>query len=43
MAAPIMRDPPRFAERPSATVQRATAGTVMQIDSAGFGCAKNKK
>jgi len=43
MAAPIMRDPPRCAEQPNATVQPAAAGTVTRIDSAGSGRVKNKK
>jgi len=43
MAAPNMRDLPRCAEQPNATVQPAVAGTVMRIDNAGSGRAKNKK
>jgi hypothetical protein len=43
MAAPIMRDPPRCAERPNAIVQPAKAGTAMRIDSASSAHAKNKK
>jgi len=43
MAAPIMHDPIRFTELPGATVQLAAAGTIMLIDSAGSGRAKNKK
>jgi len=43
MAVPIMRDPPRCAEQPNATVQLAQDGTVTRIDSAGSGRAKNKK
>ena len=43
MAAPIMREPPRCAEPPNATVQLAVAGTVMRIDSVGFGRVNKKK
>jgi len=43
MAAPIMRDPPRCAEQPNATVQPAKAGTVTRIASASSAHAKNKK
>jgi len=43
MAAPTMHEPPRCAARPNATVQRAVAGTVMRIDSAGSGRANEKK
>jgi len=42
MAVPIMRDPPRCAERPNATAQPAMAGTATRIDSAGSGQTKNK-
>jgi len=42
-AALIWRDPPRCAERPNATVQRAVAGTVMRIDSVGSGRVNAKK
>jgi hypothetical protein len=42
-AALIWRDPPRCAERPNATVQRAVAGTLMRIDSAGSGRVSEKK
>jgi len=43
MAVRIMRDPPRCAEQPNATVQLAPAGTVTRIGNAGSGRAKNKK
>jgi len=43
MAAPNMRDLPRCAEPPNATVQPAVVGTVTRIDSAGSGRTKNKK
>jgi hypothetical protein len=38
-----MHEPPRCAERPNATVQLAVAGTVMRIDSVGFGRVNEKK
>jgi hypothetical protein len=37
------RDPPRCAEQPNATVQRAVAGTVMRSDSVGSGRVNEKK
>jgi hypothetical protein len=43
MAAPIMHDPIRCAERPNATVQLAVADTIMRIDSAGSGRVNEKK
>jgi len=43
MAVPIMRDPLRCAEQPGATVQLAAVGTVMRIDSVGFGRVNEKK
>jgi hypothetical protein len=43
MAAPIMHGPPRYAEPPNATVQLAVGGTIMRIDSAGFGHVNEKK
>jgi hypothetical protein len=39
----IWRDPPRCTEQPNVTVQRAVAGTVMRIDSAGSGRVNEKK
>jgi hypothetical protein len=42
-AALISREPPRCAEWPNATVQRAMAGTVMRIDSVGSGRVNEKK
>jgi hypothetical protein len=43
MAAPLMHEPLRCAGQPNATVQRAVAGTVMRIDSAGSGRDNEKK
>jgi len=43
MAAPLMREPPRCAGPPNATVQPAVAGTIMRIDSTDSGRANEKK
>jgi len=43
MVVPIMRDPLRCAGQPGATVQLAAGGTVMRIDSDGFGRVNEKK
>jgi len=43
MAAPTMHEPPRCAEQPNVTVQRAVASTVMRIDSVGSGRVSEKK
>jgi len=42
-AAPIWRDPPRCTGQPNATVQRAVASTIMQIDSVDSERVKEKK
>jgi len=43
MAAPFMREPPRFVGQPNATVQHAVVGTVMRVDSVDSERVNEKK